>query len=76
MFTGEWTTAGVLVPVWLFGLIGIALLIAMAEERWEWMERLPQGSALAYITLMIALLVSVELIGVTDKAVPFIYFQF
>ncbi|MEO5924658.1 MAG: MBOAT family protein [Bryobacteraceae bacterium] len=76
MFTGEWTAAGALVPVWLFCFIGIALLIAIAEERWEWMERLPQGSALAYVALVVVLLVSVELIGVTDKAVPFIYFQF
>ncbi len=76
MFAGEWTAAGVLVPVWLLAFIGIALLISIAEERWEWIERLPVNSTWTYAALMIALLVSVELIGVTDKAVPFIYFQF
>jgi len=52
------------------------LLIAIAEERWEWIERLPRGSAWAYAALLIALMLSVEVIGVTEKAVPFIYFQF
>ncbi len=75
MFTGSWN-ADVLVPVWLLCFVGIALLVAIAEERWEWMERLPRGSVLAYAVVLIALLVSVELIGVTEKAVPFIYFQF
>jgi alginate O-acetyltransferase complex protein AlgI len=76
MFTGAWNSDGFLVPLWLLCFIGIALLIAIAEERWEWIERLPQGSAWAYGALLVALLLSVELIGVTEKAVPFIYFQF
>ncbi len=75
MFTGAWNT-DLLVPVWLLCFVGIALLIALAEERWEWMEHLPSGSAFAYATLLVVLLASVELFGVTDKAVPFIYFQF
>jgi alginate O-acetyltransferase complex protein AlgI len=76
MFTGTWSTAGVLVPLWLLCFVGLALLIAIAEERWEWIERLPSGSTWAYAALFIALMLSVELIGVTEKAVPFIYFQF
>ncbi len=75
MFAGAWN-ADVLVPLWLLGLVGIAFLIALAEERWEWIERLPSGSAWTYAALLIALMVCVELIGVTEKAVPFIYFQF
>ncbi len=75
MFTGAWN-ADVLVPVWLFAFVGIALLIAIAEERWEWIERLPRGSSWTYAALLIALMLTVELIGVTEKAVPFIYFQF
>jgi alginate O-acetyltransferase complex protein AlgI len=76
MFTGAWTSEGLLVPAWLLCFVTVALLIAIAEERWEWMERLPRGSAWAYAALVVVLLVSVELIGVTEKAVPFIYFQF
>lgn len=76
MLTGTWSTAGVLVPLWLLCFVGVALLIAIAEERWQWIERLPSGSTWAYAALLIALMLSVELIGVTEKAVPFIYFQF
>ena len=65
-----------LIPVWLLVLAGIALISALAEEKWEWMERLPRGPAWAYVTALIALLFCVELIGVTEKAVPFVYFQF
>jgi D-alanyl-lipoteichoic acid acyltransferase DltB (MBOAT superfamily) len=76
MFTGVWSADGALVPVWLLCFVGIALLIAIAEERWEAIEKLPRGPAWAYAALLIVLMLSVELIGVTEKAVPFIYFQF
>jgi len=76
MFTGSWGLSGLLIPIWLLCFVGFALLIAIAEERWEWIERLPRGSAWAYAALLIALMLSVEVIGVTEKAVPFIYFQF
>ena len=76
MFTGAWNAEGLLIPIWLLCFIGIALLIAIAEEKWEWMERLPLGSAVGYAALVVVILVAVELFGVTEKAVPFIYFQF
>jgi alginate O-acetyltransferase complex protein AlgI len=75
MFTGAWN-ADALVPVWLLCLVGVALIVAIVEERWEWMERMARGPAWVYAAVMIALLLCVELIGVTEKAVPFIYFQF
>jgi hypothetical protein len=58
------------------GFVGIAFLIAIAEERWEWIERMPRGPVIAYVAMVVALLFSVELLGVTEQAVPFIYFQF
>ncbi len=76
MFTGSWDSASILVPVWLFCFVAIAFGIALAEEKWEWIERLPRGPAWAYAILLVALLFSVELLGVTEKAVPFVYFQF
>ena len=76
MFTGAWRREAWLIPAWLLCFVGIALLIAIAEEHWEWIERLPRGSAWAYAAMLIVLMLSVELIGVTEKAVPFIYFQF
>jgi alginate O-acetyltransferase complex protein AlgI len=76
MFAGAWNPADVLVPAWLFAFVGLALLIAMAEERWEWIERMPRGPAWAYAAAVVLLLFAVELLGVTEKTVPFVYFQF
>ena len=77
MFSGGWSPAGNLIPIWLLVLVGIALLMALIEEKWELVgQRLSRGPAWAYAMLIIALLFSVELIGVTDKSVPFVYFQF
>jgi hypothetical protein len=39
-------------------------------------ERLAQAPAWAYATVLIALLLTVELFGVTEKQIPFVYFQF
>jgi len=76
MFSGGWSKAGNLIPLWLLGFAAIALLMALLEEKWELVEqRLPRGPAWAYVMLIIALLFSVELLGV-EKAVPFVYFQF
>jgi alginate O-acetyltransferase complex protein AlgI len=64
------------IPAWLFCLVGISLLVALAEEKWECVERLAQAPAWAYGAAVVALLLCVELIGVTEKQIPFVYFQF
>lgn len=76
MFSGAWDKAGNLIPVWLLVVVAIALLVALVEEKWELIERLARGPAWAYAALVIVLLFWVELIGVTDQAVAFVYFQF
>lgn len=76
MFTGAWNSGDIAIPLWLACFVGLAFLIAVAEERWELIERMPNGPVLAYVAMMVALLFSVELLGVTEQAVPFIYFQF
>jgi alginate O-acetyltransferase complex protein AlgI len=74
MFTGPGGTW--LVPQWLMVLIAISLVLAILEERKSWFDRLAAGPAWAYATACAVLLLSVELIGVTDVPVPFVYFQF
>jgi hypothetical protein len=37
---------------------------------------LSRGPAWAYAAFMIVLLLTIEMIGVTEKAIPFVYFQF
>ena len=76
MFSTAWDPAQLMIPTWLLVFTAIAFLIALAEEKWEWIEQLPRGPAWAYAMLLVALLFSVELLGVTEKAVPFVYFQF
>ena len=65
-----------MIPAWLACLAGGSLLVALIEEKWNCIDRLPRGPAWAYGAAIILLLFAVELIGVTDKTVPFVYFQF
>jgi alginate O-acetyltransferase complex protein AlgI len=76
MFSPALGGARSLIPMWLLWLAGVALTAAVAEEKWEWIERLPRAPAWVYPTAMVLLLMAVELIGVTEKPVPFVYFQF
>jgi D-alanyl-lipoteichoic acid acyltransferase DltB (MBOAT superfamily) len=65
-----------LIPKWLMYMTGASLLIALIEEKFEWTERLSRGSIWAYAAFVILLLLTIEMIGVTEKALPFVYFQF
>jgi alginate O-acetyltransferase complex protein AlgI len=66
----------IFIPPWLVWLAASSLLVAIAEESWNIFERLVKGPAWAYAAAIIVLLFVVELIGVTDKRIPFVYFQF
>jgi alginate O-acetyltransferase complex protein AlgI len=61
---------------WQIYLILGTLALAILEEKLEWFERLVKAPALVYGAAMAVLLLCLELIGVTDVAVPFVYFQF
>ena len=74
MFTGVPGT--VLIPDWQLWLLGITLLLAIFEEKLEWFERLITAPAWVYATAIAVLLLCLELIGVTDVTIPFVYFQF
>ena len=50
--------------------------ISLGVEFRGWYERLLTGSIWAYSAAMVAMLVCLELFGVTDAAIPFVYFQF
>ena len=77
MFRGVWTVGGLLIPVWLLALIGISLLLAILEEKLHVIDCLAEGGqTLAYVAVMVALLISIELMGVIEQTVPFVYFQF
>jgi alginate O-acetyltransferase complex protein AlgI len=72
----SWHGKAGLIPIWLTCVLAASFVIALFEEKFEWIERLAHGPAWAYVAAVVTLLFSVELIGVTEKAVPFVYFQF
>jgi hypothetical protein len=65
-----------LIPRWQGVLALFTLLLALLEEKKEWFEEISLGPAWAYGAVCALLLLSVELIGYTEAAVPFVYFQF
>jgi alginate O-acetyltransferase complex protein AlgI len=65
-----------LIPRWLKMLALFTLVLAVLEEKKEWFEEISMGPAWAYGAVCALLLLSVELIGYTANAVPFVYFQF
>jgi alginate O-acetyltransferase complex protein AlgI len=65
-----------LIPRWEKILAFGTLLLGILEEKKEWFEEISLGPAWAYGAVCAILLLSVELIGYTETAVPFVYFQF
>jgi alginate O-acetyltransferase complex protein AlgI len=61
---------------WQTDVILATLVLAILEERYGWFDRIARGPAWAYGCAMAVLLLGLELIGVTEIAVPFVYFQF
>jgi hypothetical protein len=71
------TTLGTnLVPPWQLGMAAVTLLLAVAEENLGWFDRLVVAPALVYSSAIVFLLFCLELLGLTGKTVPFVYFQF
>jgi hypothetical protein len=66
----------ILLQRWHVGLAGIALVVALAEEKWDWFERLMQAPAWSYAAAVSLLLFCIEIFGVVDVSIPFVYFQF
>jgi alginate O-acetyltransferase complex protein AlgI len=61
---------------WHVGLALVALVLAVAEEKRDWFERIVEAPAWAYATALAAMFLCLEVFGVIDASIPFIYFQF
>ncbi len=70
------TQGHLLLEPWHIGLAVAALLLAIGEEKLEWFERLMDAPILAYASAMAVMLFVLEIFGVIDARIPFIYFQF
>ena len=64
------------IPVWEIYLALTTLFLALLEEKKEWFEKIAVGPAWAYGVFCALLMLCVELLGFTEQAVPFVYFQF
>ncbi|MEO8592470.1 MAG: MBOAT family O-acyltransferase [Candidatus Solibacter sp.] len=74
MFAGG--QGALLLEPWHFGLAGLALILSIGEERWEWFERAARAPVPVYAAALAAMLFCLETFAVLDAAIPFIYFQF
>jgi D-alanyl-lipoteichoic acid acyltransferase DltB (MBOAT superfamily) len=71
------TTLGTnLILPWQLWMAAVTLLLAVAEEKQGWFEGLVKAPAMVYATAIVLLLFCLELLGLTGKTVPFVYFQF
>ena len=61
---------------WHVGLIVVSLALAIAEEKLDWFERLMEAPVWAYASALALVLFCLEIFGVIDAQIPFIYFQF
>jgi D-alanyl-lipoteichoic acid acyltransferase DltB (MBOAT superfamily) len=66
----------ILLEPWHFGLAILALILAIGEEKWEWFERAIRAPMPVYASALAVMLFCLEIFGVLDAAIPFIYFQF
>jgi len=65
-----------LLAPWHFELVLLALVLAVAEEKFDWFERLAKAPVLAYASALALMFFCIEVFGVIDASIPFIYFQF
>jgi D-alanyl-lipoteichoic acid acyltransferase DltB (MBOAT superfamily) len=61
---------------WHVGLILLALGLAVAEEKLDWFDRVAKAPVLVYASAFALMFFCLELFGVIDAQIPFIYFQF
>jgi len=73
MFRGH---GHLLLAAWHIELITVALVLALVEERFEFFERILKAPMLAYASALALMFFCIEVFGVIDASIPFVYFQF
>jgi D-alanyl-lipoteichoic acid acyltransferase DltB (MBOAT superfamily) len=74
MFTG--TRGPMLLEPWHVGLALFSLVVALCEENFELLERAMRARVLVYASAITMMLFCIEIFGVIDASIPFVYFQF
>lgn len=67
---------GHLLASWHIELMLIALVLAVLEEKFDWFERVLHAPVVAYASALALLFFCIEIFGVIDASIPFVYFQF
>jgi alginate O-acetyltransferase complex protein AlgI len=65
-----------LLASWHIELIILSLVLALLEERFECFERVLKGPILGYASALALMFFCIEVFGVIDASIPFVYFQF
>jgi len=74
MFAGA--RGPLLLEPWHIGMAVSALAIALVEEKYDFVERAMNAPVLVYASALTMMLFCIEVFGVMDTAIPFVYFQF
>ena len=64
------------IPEWLMILLAITFVLALTEEFFGWFKKVAEGPAWVYGIVGALVLMTIELLGYSGPAVPFVYFQF
>jgi len=59
-----------------YAMIAVTLVIALLEERWQVIEEVIEGPRWLQATAFAGIALTIELFGVIDQTIPFVYFQF
>ena len=59
-----------------YSMIVISLIIALLEEKWQVIEEIMEGPLWVQATAFTSVALVIELFGVIDQTIPFVYFQF
>ena len=59
-----------------YAMIAVTLVIALLEERWQVIDRIIEGPHWVQATAFASIALVIELFGVIDQTIPFVYFQF
>jgi len=59
-----------------YAMILVSLVIAILEEKWEAIEKIIEGPRWVQATAFACIALTIELFGVIDQTIPFVYFQF
>ncbi len=65
-----------LLQKWHHWMIAVSLIVAVLEERWQFIDRLTRAPRWVLVSAIVTLFFCLEIFSVVDVKIPFIYFQF